>query len=94
MAGSKKKRLTKSAVSQPVPAVTGTSNDDELVNDLLAQLDSRDKTVQSQSAIVLNEMQLNKRADEAEVGRKQDARGRFNARQVGLINYSLRRIRR
>lgn len=58
------------------------SDDDQLVNDLLAELDSRDQTVQAESATVLNEMQLNKQADQIDSSRKQDAKGRFKARQV------------
>lgn len=55
---------------------------DELMNDLLAQLDSRDETVQSESANVLNEMQLNQQANEIETSGKQSAKSRFQARQV------------
>lgn len=59
------------------------SDDDDLMNDLLAQLDSRDQTVQSESANVLNEMQLNKQADRIETASNiKDAKSRFRARQV------------
>ena len=61
-------------------------DDEELMNDLMAQLDSRDKTVQSESANVLNEMQINQQADAAEEARKkQDPKIRYQARQVSAI---------
>ncbi|KAF8163261.1 hypothetical protein B0H34DRAFT_672303 [Crassisporium funariophilum] len=57
-------------------------DDDELMNDLLVQLESRDHTVQTESANVLNEMNLNDQADKIEAGQKQDAKSRFKARQA------------
>lgn len=59
---------------------------DELMNDLLTQLHSRDETVQSESANVLNEMQLNQQANEIETSGKQSAKSRFQARQVMKLN--------
>ena len=57
--------------------------DDDLMNDLLAQLDSRDQNVQMESAQVLNEMNLNEKADKIEATTsKQDSKSRFKARQV------------
>ncbi|KAJ7685140.1 hypothetical protein DFH06DRAFT_30874 [Mycena polygramma] len=64
--------------NSPPPA----DDDDGLVDDLLAQLDSRDETVQQESANVLNDMQLNKQADQIEAASKQDAKSRFKARQA------------
>ncbi|KAJ6496633.1 hypothetical protein C8R47DRAFT_349375 [Mycena vitilis] len=64
--------------NSPPPA----DDDDGLVDDLLAQLDSRDETVQQESANVLNDMQLNEQADEIEAASKQDAKSRFKARQA------------
>lgn len=58
------------------------SDDDDLMNELVAQLDSRDTTVQSESAAVLNQMQLNTQADAIETTGRQDAKSRFKARQV------------
>ncbi|KAF9564685.1 cysteine proteinase [Agrocybe pediades] len=52
------------------------------MNDLLAQLDSRNETVQAESANVLKEMNLNAQADAIESKPKQDAKSRFNARQA------------
>jgi OTU domain-containing protein 6 len=84
MAGSKKNKLKK-ALSPPNVSFLPPRVDeeqDELMNDLLAQLDSRDETVQFESANVLNEMQLQQQADEIEAGGKQTAKSRFQARQV------------
>lgn len=59
------------------------ADDDELMNDLMTQLDSRDQTVQSESVNVLNEININKQIDVAESsGHKQDPKSRFLARQV------------
>lgn len=69
------------AVSLPA-APTMEPEDDDLMNDLLAQLDSRDRTTQEESAAVLNEMQLDKQAEELEGKPKQSAKSRFQARQV------------
>ena len=56
------------------------------MDDLLAQLDSRDQTVQSESASVLNEMEVVKQAQsqDEETTRKKDPKQRFLARQVRL----------
>ncbi|PPQ78090.1 hypothetical protein CVT25_015624 [Psilocybe cyanescens] len=57
-------------------------DDSELMDDLLAQLDSRDQNVQAESANVLNEMNLNAQADLIEASSRQDAKSRFKARQA------------
>ncbi|KAJ7470718.1 hypothetical protein FB451DRAFT_1400284 [Mycena latifolia] len=59
-----------------------TDDDNELMDQLLSQLDSRDETVQQESAAVLNEMQINKQADQIEAASKQDPKSRFKARQA------------
>jgi len=57
--------------------------DEELMNDLMAELDSRDKTVQSESADVLNAMQINQQANMSEAAQqKQDPKSRYQARQA------------
>ncbi|KAJ7097970.1 cysteine proteinase [Mycena belliarum] len=61
---------------------SATDDDNELMDDLLAQLDSRDETVQQESANVINEMQINQTADASETASKQDPKSRFRARQV------------
>jgi hypothetical protein len=69
---------------QPPP----TDGDGELMDDLLAELDSRDKTVQHESANVLMEMQENQEnavADKAQSAtKKQDSKSRHVARQVSI----------
>jgi hypothetical protein len=54
------------------------------MDQLLAQLDSRDETVKQESANVLNDMQLNQQAEQVEPTSKQDPKSRFRARQVWL----------
>lgn len=85
MAGSKRNKLKK-VLSPPRQATSPpqmAADDDELMNDLMAQLDSKDKNVQSESADVLNDMQMNKQVDLAEqAGQKQDPKSRYQARQV------------
>ncbi|KAJ7709951.1 cysteine proteinase, partial [Mycena rosella] len=61
---------------------TATEDDNELMDELLSQLDSRDETVKQESANVLNDMQLNQQADQIEAGSKQDPKSRFRARQA------------
>lgn len=85
MAGQKRNKLKKAiSPSQPLTASPPMPGDDEeLMNDLMAELDSRNKTVQSESANVLNEMQLNQQAKAAEEARKkQDPKSRYQARQA------------
>lgn len=75
----------KSKKSQPLPELSPSEmnkDDDDLMNDLLAQLDSRDQNVQQQSANLLNDMDLNAKAVQIETQPKQDAKSRFKARQV------------
>jgi OTU domain-containing protein 6 len=73
---------------QPPP----TEGDGELMDDLLAELDSRDKTVQHESANVLMEMQENQEnavADKAQSAtKKQDSKSRHVARQVSIVRDS------
>lgn len=59
-----------------------TADDEELMDDLLAQLDSRDQSVHTQSATVLHDMQLEKAADDIDAAPKQDSKSRHKARQV------------
>lgn len=62
-----------------------TTEDDELMDDLLAQLDSRDQTVQSESATIINEMNLKQEAEKIESDSKLDPKSRFKARKVSVI---------
>jgi len=76
-------KIKKPPQPQAIPPPPATEDDnDELMNDLLAELDSRHQTVRIESANVLNEMQLNKQADQIDSEGKLDARSRFKARQA------------
>ena len=69
---------------------TMDSENDTLMDDLLAHLDSQDATIQTESATILNEMNLNDQATQMEATGKQDAKSRFKARQVcSLFAYPL-----
>lgn len=82
MAGSKRNKLKKafSPITSPQPTEAAVE-DEELMDDLLAQLDSRDQTVQAESATVLQEMTIQQAASD-DGSRKQDAKSRFRARQA------------
>ncbi|KAF9464651.1 hypothetical protein BDZ94DRAFT_1161340 [Collybia nuda] len=85
MAGSKKnksKKMLSPSNSIHSPPIPDSHAQDELMDDLLAQLDSRDGTVQSESINILNEIQLNKQVEITETGKKQSAKSRFQARQA------------
>lgn len=64
-------------------------DDEDLMDDLMAQLDSNDQTVQAESAVVLNEMQIKQAADTPPPATpKQDSKSRHKARQVRIYaNY-------
>jgi len=79
MTGAKKnkaKKVLSIPQERPTPAV-----DDELMDELFAQLDSRDQTVQAESAAVINEVQSNEIA-RTEARSRKDAKSRFRARQA------------
>ncbi|KAF5381029.1 hypothetical protein D9615_003917 [Tricholomella constricta] len=78
-AGSKKFKQKK--VHSPPQDLPPPPVDDELMDDLFAQLDSRDQTVQAASAVVINEVQ-NRQAEQITSRSKQDAKSRFKARQA------------
>lgn len=82
MAGSKKSKLKKALLPSTYSEPPMDNADDDLVDDLLAQLDSRDQTVQAESANVLNEMNLRQQANSLESSGKLNAKDRFQARQV------------
>jgi len=64
-----------------------TVQDDGLMDDLLAELDSRDQTVQHESATVLMEMQDNQENPKAQSAtKKQDSKSRHEARQVSICS--------
>ncbi|TFY53199.1 hypothetical protein EVJ58_g9579 [Rhodofomes roseus] len=76
MAGSKRSKLKK-ALSPPFaaksPEPEPNMDDDVLMDDLMAQLDSRDTSVHAESAAVINEMNINNAADTPPPGRARKA---------------------
>ena len=79
----KKNKLKKMlSPPQPPPPEDTTIDDDALMDDLLAQLDSRDDTVRQESATVLQEMQVQQVADQLENAPKKDSKARHKARQA------------
>ena len=79
--GGKRKKL-KDIVSPP-QTTPPPAADDELLDDLLAQLDSNDKTVQNVSAEVINDIQLSQLQEQKEPQKlKKASKTRFLERQV------------
>ncbi|KAF7363401.1 OTU domain-containing protein [Mycena sanguinolenta] len=74
----KKSKLKKALDILPSPPPP-QDDDDGLMDDLLAQLDSRDQVVAQESANVLNDMQIQKQAENLDAAPKQDAKSRFKA---------------
>lgn len=76
-----KKLKKKSQLPLPPPFQPPGDEDEDLIQDLMAQLDSKNETVQAESASMLREI-----ADAKDDGahRKADPKSRFLARQVGL----------
>ncbi|KAJ3573971.1 hypothetical protein NP233_g2091 [Leucocoprinus birnbaumii] len=75
-----KKNKSKSKAAPLPPAPVADPVDDDLMDDLLAQLDSRDQTVKQESAAVLDEIHIQKQAEQLEQKPKQSAKNRFQAR--------------
>ncbi|KAH9893901.1 cysteine proteinase [Epithele typhae] len=84
MAPKKIKNKIKKALSPPhsTSPPEPTADDDALMDDLMAQLDSKNGTVRQESATVLQEMQINQVAESAEDAAKKDSKARFKARQA------------
>jgi|SRR6266566_3368454 len=86
--GSKKNKVKK--VFTPSPAAPNNNaiddNTDNLVDELLTELDSRDETVQRESATVLDEIQTRQQSEAAQAAApdKTGGKNRFKARQVRL----------
>ena len=81
--GSRKNKSKKNTPTPPIAPLDDADNE-QLMDDLLAQLDSQDKTVQQESAAVLNEMQISQIANE-ESNKKNSSRDRFKERQVRVF---------
>lgn len=87
MAGSRKNKIKKFVTpshSNNTPDQAQTEDNNALVDDLLAELDSRDKAVQQESATVLLEMQEHQenRDNTQPAKKKQDSKSRYEARQA------------
>ncbi|KAG6889312.1 hypothetical protein C0995_001968 [Termitomyces sp. Mi166 len=78
--GSSKKNKQKKTLSlsqdEPTPPV-----DEDLMEELFAQLDSRDQAVQAESVLVIDEVQA-EQAERMNIRSRQDAKSRFKARQA------------
>ncbi|KAM5535222.1 hypothetical protein V8D89_011158 [Ganoderma adspersum] len=74
-----KKSKSKKTVTPPPEDLV---DDDALMNDLLAQLDSKDEVVRQESATVLKEMKVDELANELDSAPKKDNKARFKARQA------------
>jgi len=71
----------------PTPPPLASDDEADLVDQLLGHLDSQDATVQTESANLLNEMDLNKQADKIEAKGKLSAKERFKLRQVRSLSF-------
>jgi hypothetical protein len=88
--GSKKNRVKK--VFAPTPtapnnnAIDAYTDNNNLVDDLLTELNSRDSTVQRESATILEEIQTRQQSEatQAAAPDKTGSKNRFKARQVRL----------
>lgn len=70
--------------SSSPPPQGDAADDDELMDELLNELDSRNPSVKSEASTVLSEMQQN-RAEQIEAAPKQDSKSRFQARAVRIM---------
>ncbi|KAI0341719.1 OTU-domain-containing protein [Trametopsis cervina] len=87
MAGSKRNKIrkalspTKGLVDSPPPPPPITE-DNDLMDDLFAQLDSRDQTTQETSAEILKDASIDSVADDLDSAAKKDPKARHKARQA------------
>jgi len=84
MPGSKRTKSKKSASAPPATSAPPhpSTEDDELMVDLLAELDSRDQRTQKESATVLQDMCTRSAQEETDCGIKKDSKTRHLARQA------------
>jgi OTU domain-containing protein 6 len=86
MGGKRKKVKDVLSLSSTTPPPAPAAEDDELLDDLIAQLDSDDKTVQDTSAEVINEIQTSQLQENKESQeRKKGSKTRFLERQVCML---------
>ena len=85
MAGSKRNKVKKllSPAKVPSPPPEPALDDDALMDDLMAQLDSKDTVVQQEAATVLTEVSVQKTAEVADAPQN-TSRTRHQARQVRI----------
>ncbi|KAJ8520391.1 hypothetical protein ONZ45_g2773 [Pleurotus djamor] len=88
-----KKKKSSGKAAPPVP-IAESVDDEDLMNDLLDQLDAKDRSVRVESAHILNQMDLDKQAEAIEKTKRTDSKDRFLARQVepsaGLVGAILK----
>lgn len=85
--GSKRKKV-KDILSPPKksPPPVPAGEDDELLDDLISQLDSKNNTVRNVSAEVINDIQLSQLQESEEPQKqKKDSKTRFLERQVCMF---------
>lgn len=83
MANGRKLKGRKPPIRSPTPPPIADDDESDLMNLLLDQLgESRDETVQAESAALLNDMDLNGQADKIDAQSKKSAKDRFKARQA------------
>jgi hypothetical protein len=86
MGGKRKKMKNILSLSPTTPPPVPAVQDDELLDDLIAQLDSNDTTVQNVSAEVINDIQLSQlKENKGSQKRKKDSKTRFLERQVCIF---------
>jgi OTU domain-containing protein 6 len=84
--GGSKNRIKKALTPSPSKSPETAADDNDLMDDLFAQLDSKDETVQAESANVLQEIT----APVLEKQSRKDPKSRFQARMVcGVTSSSL-----
>jgi hypothetical protein len=90
--GSKKNKIKQAFAPSPAPNDNSVYNsnaiDDDLVDELLTALDSRDATVRRESATVLEEVQTEQAAAQAAPPDKAGSKSRFKARQVRPVHHA------
>ncbi|KAI1795944.1 cysteine proteinase [Ganoderma leucocontextum] len=83
MAQKKSKVKKMLSPSQPAPPPSeDLVDDDALMDDLLAQMDSKDEVVRQESATVFNDMNVQEVANDLDNAPKKDGKARFKARQA------------
>lgn len=86
MGGKRKKVKDILSLSSNPPPPAPTVEDEELLDDLIAQLDSNDKDVQNTSAEVINDIQLSQLHESNEPRKlKKYSKTRFLERQVCVL---------